>query len=206
MTAFDLVRKRFDSLTRRQREIFELLAEGSTNAQIAGSLGITVHTVKAHRAEVMRRMGAASFADLVSQFQRVRSAGSIPAAARKAPLAVIVVEDDEWYRDYLTENLAERGFAVTGAADGEGFDAAWAIRPADIVILDIGLGTGKEDGLAIAARLRAGATCGVIMLTGRGELDDRIRGLSTGADAYFAKPVSIEELAISIANLGRRLR
>ncbi len=206
MTVFDLVRKRFESLSPSQRDVSLLLAEGLTNGDIAQQLGVTVHTVKAHRAEVMRRMEVDSFAELMSQLQRLQSARVTPQAGRSEPLRIIVVEDDRWYREYLTENLQERDFTVIGVADGANFEAAWAKHPADIVILDIELGHNKENGLTIATRLLAGSACGVIIVTSRGESDERIRGLSIGADAYFSKPVNIEELAICMANLGRRLR
>jgi DNA-binding NarL/FixJ family response regulator len=206
VTTLDLVRKRFSVLSSRQREVSLLLADGLTNVQIAERLDVTVHTVKAHRAEVMRRMEADSFADLMRQLDRLRSAAALPLTDRPAQLHVIVVEDDTWYRNYLTENLAERDFVVVGVADGAGFKAAWADHPADIVILDIELGTDMEDGLAIASRLLASSACGVVMVTARGEVDDRIKGRSIGADAYFSKPVSIDELAVCLRNLGRRLR
>jgi DNA-binding NarL/FixJ family response regulator len=206
VTTLDLVRKRFATLSPRQKEIAFLLADGLTNGQIGDRLKITVHTVKAHRAEVMRRMETESFADLVRKLQRLQSAGKAPAGAQSGPLRIIVVEDDSWYRSYLTDNLRERRFEVTGVADGVEFNAAWAECPADIVILDIDLGSGKDDGLAIADRLLSSSSCGVVMVTARGELDDRIKGLSVGADAYFSKPVSIEELTISLVNLGHRLR
>lgn len=206
MSVIDLIRKRFELLSPSQRNVALLLADGLTNGDIAERLGITIHTVKAHRAEGMRRMEAHSFADLVSQIQRLQLAGTTLEASHSGPLRIIVVEDDQWYREYLTDNLMERGFAAIGVADGSGFKAAWAERPANIVMLDIELGSNEENGLAIATELLAHNTCGVIMVTARGGQDDRIKGLSIGADAYFSKPVNIDELAITIANLGRRLR
>jgi DNA-binding response OmpR family regulator len=153
----------------------------------------------------MRRMAADSFAHLVSQLQRLQSAGAMPARVRSQALHIIVVEDDDWYRDYLTDNLRERDFDVIGVADGTAFNAVWETRSADIVILDIELGAGKDDGLVIASRLLRSSSCGVVMVTAKGEMSDRLHGLGIGADAYFAKPVSIDELAITLTNLGRRL-
>lgn len=202
----DLIRQRFESLSSRQRDVAHLLVQGLTNVDIAQCLGITVHTVKAHRAEIMRRMEAASFADLVIQIQQLHPADMVPALAPSGPLHLIVVEDDQWYREYLTENLGTRDFDVTGVANGAEFWAAWSKRPADIVMLDIELGTDEENGLAIAAELRASSQCGIVMVTARGALDDRLAGLGIGADAYFSKPVNINELATTLANLGRRLR
>lgn len=207
MTAsvIDLIPKRFESLSPSQREVALLLAEGWTNIKIAQHLGVTVHTVKAHRAEAMRRMEADSFADLLNQLQRLSTTQAAPAASRTEPLRIIVIEDDEWYREYLTANLEERGYTAIGVANGTGFQTVSAEAPADIAIIDIELGSSTEDGLAIASRVLAGSACGIIMVTARGELDDRIKGLGIGADAYFSKPVNIDELALTIANLGRRL-
>jgi len=196
---------RFKSLSPRQVEIAMLLADGLTNTDIAEKLALTVHTVKAHRAEVMRRMESTSFADLVAQIQRVKSLNAKLGISRSSPLRIIVIENDKWYREFLTDNLNERGFIAIGVADGDSFKLAWAEHPADIVILDIELGRNKENGLSIAATLLKERACGVVMVTAKGELDERIKGLNIGADAYFAKPVNIDELAITLTNLGRRI-
>lgn len=203
MTIFETTRPHFESLTPRQREIARLLVSGMTNLEVAGQLCISVHTIKAHRAEIMSRMQVNSFAELVNQFNKLKT--SLP-LTRATPLHVIVVEDDEWYRDYLTDNLNERGYSSIGVVDGEGLRAAWAQKPADVVILDIELGQGKENGLALATRILPNCPCGIIMVTAKGAQDERLEGLSTGADAYFAKPVNIDELSITITNLARRLR
>jgi DNA-binding response OmpR family regulator len=60
--------------------------------------------------------------------------------------------------------------------------------------------------MTIATKLRKVSSCGIVMVTARGEPDDRLAGLGIGADAYFSKPVNINELAIILTNLGRRLR
>jgi DNA-binding NarL/FixJ family response regulator len=196
---------RFKSLSPRQAEIAMLLADGLTNTDIAEKLSMTVHTVKAHRAELMRRMESTSFADLVAQLQHIKSASGKPGTRRASPLRIIVIENDKWYREFLTDNLNERGFIATGVADADGFNLAWAEHPADITILDIELGRNKEDGLSIASKLLKNSSCGVVMVTAKGALDERIKGLSIGADAYFAKPVNIDELTITLTNLGRRV-
>ena len=206
MTVFDLIRHRFDSLSPRQRDISLLLTGGLTNGDIAQRLGVTVHTIKAHRAEVMRRMEVDSFAELVTQLRRLHPAEALPAPVSLGPLRIIVVEDDLWYREYLTDNLKAREFAAIGVANGAEFRAAWADQPADIVILDIELGSDHENGLAIATILRASSSCGIVMVTARSEMDDRLTGLGIGADAYFSKPVNISELVITLTNLGHRLR
>lgn len=200
------MRDHFESLSPRQKEVAQLLANGLSNKDIAECLGMTVHTVKAHRAEVMRRMEAYTFADLVGKILSLQLTKAPQDTDREAPVSIIVVEDDPWHRDYLTDNLNEHGYTTVGVADSKEFGKAWVESPANIVILDIELGTSKEDGLAIAAKLRENHACGIIMVTAHGEPEERIKGLSVGADAYFAKPVNINELLLTISNLWRRLR
>ena len=202
----NLIRQHFSSLSPRQKDVALLLVEGLTNTEIAQRQGVTVHTVKAHRAEVMRRMEVDSFAALVARMQRLFPAEPVQDATTHGPLRVIVVEDDAWYREYLTDNLNACGFSVVGVADGIDFKTTWTERPADIVLLDIELGSGLDDGLTIAMNLRKASNCGIVMVTAKGEPDDRLAGLGIGADAYFSKPVNINELAIILTNLGRRLR
>ncbi len=206
MTALDLIRQHFSALSPRQKDVALLLVDGLTNTEIARRLGVTVHTVKAHRAEVMRRMEVDSFAALVARIQYLFPAETLQDGATPGPLRVIVVEDDAWYREYLTDNLTAHGFSVVGVGDGIDFQTVWAEQPADIALLDIDLGVGLDDGLTIAANLRKTSNCGIVMVTAKGEPDDRLAGLGIGADAYFSKPVNINELAIILTNLGRRLR
>src|SRR5690606_24794049 len=79
-----------------------------------------------------------------------------------------------------------------------------ASRP-DIVVLDVGLP--DADGFEVARGLRARyPDIGIVMLTGRGETPDRVRGLSQGADAYLSKPVEIELLAATLHSLARRVQ
>lgn len=181
------------------------MADGLTNSDIAKCLGMTVYTVKAHRAEVMRRMEVYTFAELVKQILSLKLTRTAPNSNRSGPIRIIVVEDDQWYRDYLTDNLNEHGLTATGVADGVEFSKAWSESSADIVILDVELGINKENGIAIAATLLEKTTCGVIMVTSHGEPEDRIKGLSVGADAYFSKPVNMNELVLTVANLWRRV-
>ncbi len=66
------IRARFDRLSGREKEVFRLVVEGRLNKQIAGSLGTSERTVKAHRANVMEKMGADSLADLVRKAEKLR--------------------------------------------------------------------------------------------------------------------------------------
>ena len=118
-------------------------------------------------------------------------------------LRIVVVEDNHELRDILVTGLRHFGHQTRGVVDGVALDAALAETPADIVILDLGLP--GEDGISIARRLRAGRACGVVMVTARGRIDERVLGREMGADLYFVKPVDIRELNIALLNLGQRL-
>jgi DNA-binding response OmpR family regulator len=118
-------------------------------------------------------------------------------------LSVILVEDEPELRENLLLGLSAHGFEMRGVSCGSELNEALELRPAHIVLLDLGLP--GEDGLAIAARLEGNPLLGIIMLTARGMTKDRVLGLKSGADNYFVKPVNIAELAVAIRNLGRRL-
>ncbi|MBF0515987.1 MAG: response regulator transcription factor [Nitrospirae bacterium] len=126
----------------------------------------------------------------------------VPVPSAEA-LHVIVVEDDEQLCDIMVTGLTYLGFGVVGVGDGKALDAAAAQTPPDVVVLDLGLP--GEDGIEIINRLRRTSDCGVVVVTARGRLDDRLKGLRQGADHYFVKPVDLRELAAVITNLGQRL-
>ncbi len=118
---------------------------------------------------------------------------------------VLVVEDDPAVRDVVRRYLERDGHRVTLAYDGEA-----ALRSADdsvdLVVLDVMLP--GIDGLRVCQRLRDGASgrpdVPVIMLTALGEEDDRIAGLSLGADDYVTKPFSPRELSLRVTSVLRR--
>jgi DNA-binding NarL/FixJ family response regulator len=197
---------RLQSLTQRQMQVCRLVVDGLTNKEIGEKLGITVHTVKVHRADVMRQMGVESVAELVRAVmapQQSTEQNSLIDVAR--PLRIIVVEDQELMRQVTTRSLNQLGHHTVGVASSAELDAEWARGPADVLILDVELGAG-ESGFDIAERFRSAHGCGVIMVSARGRIDDRVQGLDKGADAYFVKPVSFKELNAAVINLGRRLR
>ncbi len=119
------------------------------------------------------------------------------------PLAIC--EDDRELCEILQAGLIHFGIQVLAAAEGRALDLLLAEHHPAVVVLDIGLP--GEDGLSIARRLRAkeGPPLGLIMLTARGALEDRLAALKEGVDAYFVKPVDLRELALAIRNLHRRL-
>ena len=119
-----------------------------------------------------------------------------------APL-VYLVDDDEDFLEEMLSGLIRHGLNVQGFTSAASLYRAYAARPSDIVILDIGLD--GEDGLSIAAHLRASHLVGIIMATGRGSIDDRVDGLRTGADAYLVKPIDVRELSATVIALNGRL-
>lgn len=119
-----------------------------------------------------------------------------------APL-VYLVDDDGDLREEMLLGLSGLGLDVQGFGSAAALYRAYAVRPADIVILDIGLE--GEDGLSIARHLRASRSVGIIMATARSSIEDRVNGLKTGADAYLVKPVDVRELAATVLALNQRL-
>ncbi len=117
---------------------------------------------------------------------------------------VLVVEDNEDLLDEVFFHLGRQpGYSVFAARDGSELDACLAAQTIDVVVLDLGLP--GEDGIDIARRLRRDTALGIVMLTARGSMDDRIDGLQTGADAYLVKPVDMRELVAVIDSVHRRL-
>jgi two-component system, OmpR family, response regulator MprA len=116
---------------------------------------------------------------------------------------VLIVEDDAPVRRMLERSLRAEGFRVDSAPDG-GIALAIAERAApDLVVLDIGMP--GLDGLAVCRRLRAaGMAGGILMLTARDAVADRVDGLDAGADDYVVKPFAIEEVVARLRALGRR--
>lgn len=116
---------------------------------------------------------------------------------------VYLVDDDADLREEMVHGLRRLGVNALGFPGAAALYRAYAASPCDIVILDVGLA--GEDGLSIAAHLRAARPIGIIMATARGSIDDRVKGLETGADAYLVKPVDIRELAATVGMLKQRV-
>jgi len=117
---------------------------------------------------------------------------------------VLVVEDDPKLGRLLTRLLQDDRHVVELAADGTtGLELARDAPGIDAVILDIGLP--DISGLEVARSLRAeGSRVGILMLTARDTIHDRVNGLDAGADDYLVKPFAYEELAARLRALGRR--
>lgn len=120
-----------------------------------------------------------------------------------AEVRVLVIEDDEDLRDTLCRYLTGIGILAYELPNADGLDAQLAQFPVDIVICDVNLPS--ENGFSVLARLRLATKVGVIMATARGLEEDRLLGLSLGADCYMTKPVNLRELEFVIRNLHRRL-
>ncbi|WP_338693565.1 response regulator transcription factor [Streptomyces sp. Q6] len=117
---------------------------------------------------------------------------------------VLVVDDDPTVAEVVAGYLDRSGYDVARAADGPtALERAAAHRP-DLVVLDLMLP--GMDGLEVCRRLRARGPVPVIMLTARGDEDDRILGLEVGADDYVTKPFSPRELVLRVGSVLRRSR
>jgi two-component system OmpR family response regulator len=115
---------------------------------------------------------------------------------------VLVVDDDSRVRKMLDEYLSDQGVRVTLAKGGAEMWAALDRGPADVVLLDLVMP--GEDGLTLASQLRARSDAGIIILTGRGDVVDRVVGLEVGADDYMAKPFHLREVLARIRSVARR--
>jgi two-component system response regulator PhoP len=118
-------------------------------------------------------------------------------------MRILVVEDETALRDSLKHDLSAAGHAVDVAADGEEGLYAALEYPIDVAIIDLGLP--KLSGLELIRRARAaGKSFGVLVLTARDRWQDKVEGLSAGADDYVAKPFHFGELQARLGALLRR--
>ena len=122
-------------------------------------------------------------------------------------MRILVVEDSVKMAGLLKKGLEREGYAIDVAGTGE--DAIWlaAENGYDAIVLDVILGVGESllDGFAVCQKIRA-AECQtpVLMVTARDAVQDRVRGLDTGADDYLTKPFSLPELLARVRALIRR--
>lgn len=118
-------------------------------------------------------------------------------------MRLLIIEDDKKTAAFLTSTLEKEGFAITDAADGEtGLRMALA-GSFDVLLTDIMLP--RMDGLSLVRELRRqGRYTPVIMLSARGEVEQRVDGLDAGADDYLPKPFAVSELLARLRSLLRR--
>ena len=118
-------------------------------------------------------------------------------------MRIHVIEDERQLAGHVTRALTRHGHLASSCHDGVvGLQAALD-DPPDLIVLDLNLP--GLDGLSVLARLRQLANpARVLILTARGEVEHRVKGLQAGADDYLAKPFSMDELIARIEALGRR--
>jgi DNA-binding response OmpR family regulator len=120
-------------------------------------------------------------------------------------MKILIIEDERRLARLLKQGLEENGFTVDLAHDGAEGQFQVENYPYDAVLLDLMLP--EVDGLTILASLRErGNDVPVLIITARGEVEDRIRGLNLGADDYLAKPFDLDELIARLRALIRRSR
>lgn len=117
---------------------------------------------------------------------------------------IVLVDDEEDLREPVADYLRENGLDVAEASGGRALDCVLAAAPVQLAVLDVSMP--EEDGFSIARRLRArDERLGIIMLTARRDVIDRIVGLELGADDYLMKPFEPRELLARIRAVLRRL-
>lgn len=118
-------------------------------------------------------------------------------------VGVIIVEDEPDLCDSLVEFLNLSGMEATGVNSGLEFYKAMARTSFDVAVLDVGLP--DENGYVLAEYVRQNFAMGIIILTARGEAEERLKGYEAGADVYMVKPIDCRELVSAIRNLCCRL-
>ena len=117
-------------------------------------------------------------------------------------LRVLAVEDEQAILDFVEMGMRYEGFDVELAKDGPSALTAFARRRPDVVILDLNLP--GLDGLEVCREMRRKSDVPIIMLTARGEVDERVEGLDAGADDYLPKPFKFKELLARVRAVLRR--
>jgi len=118
-------------------------------------------------------------------------------------MRVLIVEDEKKTASFIRKALQAEGFAADVCHNGDDALAASSATPFDAIVLDIMLP--GRDGLSVLRQLRQRRNSApVLLLSARGEVDERVEGLNAGADDYLPKPFVIAELVARVRALGRR--
>jgi DNA-binding response OmpR family regulator len=115
---------------------------------------------------------------------------------------ILVVDDEPRYLRLLEANLRTEGYDVYTAQDGVRALEAFSTNPSDLILLDVMMP--RLDGFAVCQRIRQFSNVPIIILTAKGEEQDRVRGLDLGADDYLVKPFSATELLARVRAVLRR--
>ncbi|MGW4484665.1 response regulator transcription factor [Amycolatopsis sp. NPDC004368] len=115
-------------------------------------------------------------------------------------MRVLLVEDDDRVAGALVPALTRRGLEMQRLPSGAG--VLDRVHDVDVVLLDLGLP--DIDGVVLCRRIRAVSDVAVIVVSARGEVDDRVQGLRAGADDYLVKPYDVEELLARVEAVRRR--
>jgi DNA-binding response OmpR family regulator len=115
---------------------------------------------------------------------------------------ILIVDDEPRYLRLLEANLKTEGYTVVTASDGVQAVDVFSAQPVDLILLDIMMP--RLDGFATCQRIREFSNVPIIMLTAKGEEQDRVKGLDLGADDYLVKPFSATELLARVRAVLRR--
>ena len=116
---------------------------------------------------------------------------------------VLIVDDDERIRTLLAKFLMRHGFLVSTARDAAHAGRLMAGLEFDLLVMDVMMP--GEDGISFTKTIREKSRVPILLLTAKGETEDRIRGLEAGADDYLAKPFEPKELLLRINSILRRM-
>lgn len=122
---------------------------------------------------------------------------------RKRSEHILVVDDDARIRQMLLRYFEDEGFRVSIAADGSAMRECIQKAGVDVILLDLVL-PGGDDGFVLVRDVRSRSDVPIIMLTGRGDIVDKVVGLEIGADDYIVKPFHLREVLARVRNLLRR--
>ena len=120
-------------------------------------------------------------------------------------LNIVVVEDHDALREVTVEALRNLGHHAVGVDCAEALTDIEHVMKIDLMVVDLNLP--GEDGISLTRRIRQGQPdIGIIMVTARGQVAEKMEGYESGADLYLTKPTSVEELSAAIRALSRRIK
>ena len=117
---------------------------------------------------------------------------------KEGAVHILLVDDDQRIRQMLTRYFEQEGYRISVATDGPTMRAQLSAS-VDVILLDVVMP--GEDGLTLARHIRATSDVGIIMLTGRDDVLDRVVGLEVGADDYIAKPFHLREVLARVKSV-----